>query len=150
SLDGVERVTKVGFVLAHMQGQAIVAIPVSIYADGDIPFSLDTGKATQARAALRTGGVVLGAALAQRLGVRNGAWVRIEGRQGPRRMPVAGTTTEYTVGGMVAYMDWQTGKDLFHMHGPHVFAIRATRSHAGLAERLQQFCNANSLNLQSR
>jgi putative ABC transport system permease protein len=65
-------------------------------------------------------------------------------------MPVAGTTTEYTVGGMVAYMDWQTGKDLFQLHGPHVFAIRAGGRHAGLVERLQEFCAANSLNLQSR
>jgi putative ABC transport system permease protein len=146
-LDGVDYVTKTSFVLTRVQARPVVAIPISLSPDRPLPYSLGEGGEADTRERLRKGEVVLGAALAQRLGVGVGDKVTL----GSESVRVAGTTTEYTVGGMTVYLDWNKGKDLFHMRGAHVFSIMAVKGAApALAERLRSFCNENGLMLQSK
>src|SRR5262249_52453552 len=149
-LPGVENARKIAFVLARVQDRPAVAISVSVLADQPLPIALDSGDEVNAVARLGQGEVILGSPLAQRLGVGIGDMVRLESRHGTRSVRVAGTTTEYTVGGMALYLDWKTGKELFDMPGPHAFAIKAAPG-AGpaLAERLKTFCAQNGLKLQS-
>jgi putative ABC transport system permease protein len=150
-LGGIERVTKVSFVLARLEGRQIIALPLSISPTAALPFALEAGDPEDVRTRLLQGEIILGTALSQRLGIKVGDFVTVESRQGPRRLRVAGTTTEYTVGGMAAYLDWNTGKDLFALRGVHVFGIAAHNAgDAGLADRLQAFCNQNGLRLQSQ
>ena len=129
----------------------MVALPLTISATDPLPFALEAGDPEEVRTRLLQGEIVLGTALAQRLGIELGHWVTVESRQGPRRVRVVGTTKEYTVGGMAAYLDWNTGKELFATRGVHVFGITAhTAGDAALAHRLQSFCDQNGLRLQSQ
>jgi putative ABC transport system permease protein len=72
---------------------------------------------------LRHGEAVAGGALARRLQVRPGEEVVIETGQGPRTVRLAATATEYAVGGMALYVDWETGKRLLNVRGVHTLEV---------------------------
>jgi putative ABC transport system permease protein len=149
AMNGVERVTKIRFVPARIQGCQVIAIPLSLSRNSPLPLSVHADK-DEIASHFRQGEVILGSALAQRLSVGDGGSVRIESRNGPRSLRIAGTTTEYTVGGMVVYMDWEKGKELFDFRGAHVLAIAARKEATpSLAGSLQSFCDKNGLRLQS-
>jgi putative ABC transport system permease protein len=100
---------------------------------------------------LADGEVVLGTALAQRLGVGIGADVLLQTGLGPRALRVAGTANEYTIDGMALYMEWHVARRLFQVEGVHVFSVTArTGMAATLAENLKTFCGERTLILQSQ
>jgi putative ABC transport system permease protein len=74
----------------------------------------------------------------------------VETRQGARRLTVAGTTSEYTVGGMMLYMDWDRAKELFDVRGVHAYPITAKPGMAARLEaQLQSFCKERGLQCQT-
>jgi putative ABC transport system permease protein len=115
-----------------------------------LPFALATGSSEDARRGFLSGEVILGTALAHRLGLGVGDTVTLDTRQGPRPLRIAGTTVEYTVGGMILYMEWNQGKKLFDLRGVHVFTVIAQQgATAELAPRMLAFCNERGLRCQS-
>jgi putative ABC transport system permease protein len=150
TLDGVACVDKANFIIARVQGYQVVAIPTTLPPDRPLRFALASGDPVQVRAGLSQGEVVLGTVLAHRLGREVGDWITLETRQGPQQLRIAGTTAEYTVGGMVLYMEWNQGKRLFAMQGVHVFPIMVRKdSQAATGAALKAFCDGRGLYLQS-
>ncbi|HLJ95638.1 MAG TPA: FtsX-like permease family protein [Gemmataceae bacterium] len=150
AVDGVEHVAKVSFVIARVPGRQIVAMPCTIDPKRRLPFVLTTGDPSRAAEKLLQGEVVLGTPLAQRLGLKAGDELTIQTRHGPRPLRIAGTTSEYTVGGMALYMEWNKGKELFDIPGVHVFPVTAKPgAAAAVATGLRQFCQDHGLRLQS-
>src|SRR5262249_40767888 len=94
--------------------------------------------------------VVLGTTLAGQLGLNCGDRLVLETRQGPRRLRIAGTMTEYVAGGNVLYMNWTSGKRLFDIQRAHVFLVSARPGClAALGRALHSFCCPRGLLLQS-
>jgi putative ABC transport system permease protein len=151
ALDCVRRVDKVSFVPTRAAGRAVVALPLTLSAEAALPFALAAGDPEQARQALLGGDVILGTALAQRLGLGVGDTLTLETSHGPRAVRIAGTTSEYTVGGMALYLEWSRGKAWFDMRGVHVFAVTADAGRRDvLGPRLRDFCEQRGLRCQSQ
>jgi putative ABC transport system permease protein len=149
-LEGVESVGKVSFLLGRCNGRQVVLLPRTLPVEDRLPFALASGDAAEVRRRFRDGDLVLGTPLARRLGVGVGDEVSLETRQGTRRLRVAGTTAEYTVGGMMAYLDWEKGKEFFDLRGVHVFTLQVRPGSAAAVEpRLRAFCRERDLYCQS-
>lgn len=146
ALDGVSHVDRVCFLPARVQERPVVVISFNLQADLPLPFALTAGDPEDLRRRWSRGDVVLGSALAQRLRVGVDDTLTVETARGPRPARVAGTATEYTVGGMVLYLDWDRAKELFDLPGVHAFGITARPGQAAALEaRLRAFCSARGL-----
>jgi putative ABC transport system permease protein len=94
---------------------------------------------------------VVGAPLAEKLGIGVGDEIVLETRSGPQRLRIAGTANEHTLNSMALHLEWDTAKRLFGMEGVHFFDITAQEGKTDVvAERLKTFCNERHLILQSR
>ncbi len=69
---------------------------------GNLPLVIKSGNPATIREQLAKGEVVLGTVLANRINVKLGDDITLETRQGPKKLRVAGTTTAYMIGGMIA------------------------------------------------
>jgi putative ABC transport system permease protein len=146
----IERVDKVCFVLARAGGRQVVVIPRTFSTGRELPFALARGTPEEVRAGLARGEVVIGAALAQQLGLKVGKLISLETRRGLQTFRIAATVTEYTVGGMVVYLDWASGKQAFDLQGVHAFLIVARPGTAAeVTRRVQEFCRERGLFAQS-
>src|SRR5262249_14710070 len=94
------------------------------------------------------GEAVLGTVLAQRLGLGVGDEVMLETSQGPRSVRVAAIATEYTVGGMALYLEWESARRLLGVPGVHAFEGTARRG-ADAEQSPRRFCGEHRLMLQS-
>jgi putative ABC transport system permease protein len=149
-IEGVEHVGKVSFIPIRAQGRQVGALPITVDPQRPLPFALATGDAGQARQGLQDGEVVLGTALAQRLGLKAGDSLELETRQGVKSVRIAGTTSEYTTGGMMLYLEWNTGKRLFEVAAVHAFTVVAqSGSGPEVGERLKAYCGEHGLQFQS-
>jgi putative ABC transport system permease protein len=87
------------------------------------------------------GEVVVGTMLGQRLGLGVGDSITLETPEGPRKVRIAGTATEYTGGGMAIYIEWNTAKKLFQLEGVHTYLVTARPGEAAaLAVSLKKLC----------
>src|SRR5581483_5024555 len=149
AIEGVEYVAKVSFIPVRAQGRQIGALPITVDPQRPLPFRLATGDAATARQGLLRGEVVIGTPLAQRLGLKVGESLELETRQGRQSVRIAGTTPEYTSGGMMLYMEWETGKRFFDVRAVHAFTVIAkSEERVALGERLQAFCKEHGLQFQ--
>jgi putative ABC transport system permease protein len=149
-LDGVDRVQKVNFIPARADGRQIIALPCSFDEGQPLSMALASGDPAQALHGLVNAEVVLGSPLAHRLGLKVGDEVHLETRQGRKALRIAGTTSEYTAGGMALYLDWNKGKELFDIRGVHAFVVTAKKgAHEVVGPRLESFCREHGLRFQS-
>ncbi len=149
-LDGVEQVGKFSFVTARAGGRPVVILAFTVSADRPPSLALAEGEPLAVQRGLLQGEVVLGTALAQRLGLRVGDEVTLQTRHGPQALRIAGTASEYTGGGMALYMDWDAAKRSFDLGGVHTLLVTArTGAATDLAARLQAFCEERGLLFQS-
>jgi putative ABC transport system permease protein len=146
-----DRVDKLNFIPIRAQGKPIIVLACTVATGRPLPLTLVEGEPGAVARGLQHGQAVLGTALARILKLAPGDDIEIETRQGPRRIRVAGTANDYTLNGMVLYLEWHTAAPLFQMQGVHVFAVSALpgRSSA-LARALQTFCAARGLIFQSQ
>jgi putative ABC transport system permease protein len=150
ALDGVQRVEKVNFILSSAQGRRVVVLARSFEADAPLGLDLVEGTTAEVTQALLRGEVVLGTVLAQQLGLHRGDTLVVPGRRGPQTLRVAGTATEYTVGGMTLTLEWNAARPLFEVEGVHCLLVTARPGTAPAVDKaLKTFCAAHDLMLQS-
>jgi putative ABC transport system permease protein len=150
ALPGVERVDRISFVPIRTRGQQALLLARSF--DSSKPLSLDLaqGSEPEVRRRLIEGEAVLGTALAQRIKLGVGDLLPINTQDGMHEVRIAGTTTEYTGGGMAFYMDYEPARRLFGFKGASVFTITARPDQLALTEQaLRSFCGQENLLLQS-
>jgi putative ABC transport system permease protein len=146
----IERVDKVYFLLSRAGDRQVVVIPRTFSAERDLPFALAQGTPQEVRAGLTRGEIVIGTALGQQLGLKVGDLISLETRRGPRPFRIAATATEYTAGGLVVYVDWDTGKKAFDIPAVHAFLIVARPgTTAEVGKRVQGFCRERGLFFQT-
>ena len=150
SIDGVDRVDKLSWVPARSSDRQLLILSSTFATEKPLPVDLAEGDPVNVLRGLLDGEVVVGTTLAQRLGLGVGDEIVLETRQGPKALRIAGTTTEYTVGGMSLYMEWDTAKRLFNVQGVHAFRVTARRGErSAVTPQLRKFCEERGLLFQS-
>jgi putative ABC transport system permease protein len=150
ALEGVARVDKINFLPARVQERSVVVVAFTIGSDEPVPFALTGGRADDVRQGWNEGQAVLANVLARRLGVHVGDTITVETARGPQAIRVVGTATEYTVGGMAVFLDWNRANQLFDLPGVHAFGITAQPGQAANVEpRLRELCAKHGLWCQS-
>ena len=130
--------------------QPVVIFVRDFTANGELPLDIKAGDNDTLRARLSAGEVVLGTNLAHRLGANVGDNITLETREGPKQLRVAATATAYMVGGMVVYMEGQTGRRLLNVEGVDWYVVNAKPGMAGTVHAaLRTFCSEKGLMLQS-
>ena len=144
ALPGVERVDKIAFVPADVNGQPALVLARSFAQDR--PPSLDLRRApTDVQRGLLRGEAVVGGALALRLGVDVGDSVQLQRAQGPVALRVAGIVTEYAADGNALYLEWHKAVSLLRVPGVDAFLVTARpESRKAFVSPLQDFCAGNT------
>jgi putative ABC transport system permease protein len=146
----VAAVDKLAFVPARAGGCPALVLARTFRPDGPLALDLREGTEAEVRRGVRRGAVVLGTGLAARLKLHRGDTITLETPRGPKALRVAGTATEYCVGGMALYLEWEAARELLDIAGVHVFLVSAAPGGAPhLRESLRAFCDERGLLLQS-
>jgi putative ABC transport system permease protein len=151
ALEGVEHVDRINFVMGRARApdgstHRIVILVRDFPTGRPLHLDLNDGEPEDVLRRLRHGEAVAGGALAKRLQARPGEDVVIETGQGPQPVRLAATATEYTVGGMALYLDWETGKRLLNVHGAHALEVVARPGAATtVAGPLRELCARRGL-----
>lgn len=151
ALAGVERpVGRFSFVQSVAAGQSVILIARDFLPGRPLPMAFVEGTEAEARAGLSRGEVVVGTALAQRVGLRVGADVVVQLRQGNRPLRVAAVIKEYTAGGMSMYLDWEEAQRLLALPGIHGLEVFAEPGQAGRVDgELRELARTQGLVVQS-
>jgi putative ABC transport system permease protein len=137
------------FVPARIEGRFAVVLAKSFR----WPLALEVvdGDPRAAFDGLVRGEVVLATALAARLGRGPGDTVSVDTVSGPRTLRVAATATEFTVGGMAAYMHYDAAKALLGFQGVDAFPVTAAEAETPrVGEGLRAIGAERGLLVQSR
>jgi putative ABC transport system permease protein len=157
AIDGVANVDSISTVDASMHvsdlpsGKQPVKVFVRDFTDqGSLPLALQDGDPVEIRKRLAAGEVVLGTVLANRTHTKVGDEITLDTDKGPQRLRVAGTATAYLVGGMMIYMEGQTGRRLLGIEDVHTYIVNAVPgAQAKVKEKLKSLCEESGLLLQS-
>lgn len=150
AIEGVGPIRKLRFFPSTIEGVPVMVLTVDATGDAALPLDLVKGTFTEVLRGLRSGGIVIGSNLAHRLDKDRGDVLDLQTKDGPRAVPVVGTITAYTNGGMTAYASWATAKQLFGFKGVDVFCVsRAEDAPPDLDERLRALVAREGLLLQS-
>jgi putative ABC transport system permease protein len=148
-LDGVERVDRLGFVPARVEGRRVLVLVRSFAPDRPLPLKLKDGRTEAVMRGLLRGEVVLAPPLARQFGRGAGDEITLESRRGPVKLRVAGTATEYVGAGMALTMEVSAARDLLGAEEAQFFIVSARKGSGNLAAVLKSFCDERGLLLQS-
>lgn len=150
SVEGVAAVGRISFVHGVAAGQAVILFARDFLPGRALPMAFVDGTEEEVRRELRSGGVVVGTALAQRARVGRGDTIAIQTRQGEKRLRVAAVIKEYTAGGMGLYLDWEEARRLLEMPGVHGLEVYARPGEVDRVERaLRALAGEQGLLIQS-
>ena len=147
----VDSVRQISTSVRAPEGKVGVIVGVRDFTDnGNLPLDIRSGDPALVRQRLAQGEVVLGDVLAHRIGAKVGDEITLETREGPKQLRVAATATMYIAGGRVVYMEGRTARNLLNTEGVDFYVINSLPgARAGVEAKLQSFCGANGLMLQS-
>jgi putative ABC transport system permease protein len=148
-VNGVQSVDRIAFVPGRVNGHSALILARTFASDQPLPLDLREGEQTEVREGLLRGEIVLGTGLAGQLHLHRGDTLSLAGSQGPVRVRIAGTTTEFAGGGSALYLEWVAAQRLLGVSAAHLFLIRANRSGGSADAALRDFCSRHELLLQS-
>jgi putative ABC transport system permease protein len=122
-LPGCRAADRVRFHPSRVDGVPLLVIARDF--DEELPLLVMAGDAGDVARRLRRGEAVLGTALAHRLGLDVGDEIDLPTMHGPRGVRVCGLVKEYSVGGLVLYLDWDRASDLFGFTEAHALIVHA-------------------------
>jgi len=150
ALPGVARVDSLRLVRGEAADTPVLIVIRSLTDEETLPLSLIEGDAETIRSQLRAGEVVLGTVLANRHGWSAGDSIELKTPAGPRQVKVAGTASEYYVGGNVVIMERVAAGRLFPLEGADAYLIQAGSRERELADAaLRPYCEEHGYVLTS-
>jgi putative ABC transport system permease protein len=157
SLDGVANVDSISYMTLSMHvtdpepGKQSVFVFIRDFTDhGNLPLVIQDGDPTEVRSRLAQGEVVLGSVLANRTHTKVGDEITLDTPKGPHKFRVAATATAYLRGGMLAYMEGKTARQLLGVDEINTFIVNSQPgARARVQEQLQPLCEKSGLLLQS-
>lgn len=150
AIEGIATIDPMRFVNAQSGENSVLLVVRKFLGDTDSFFDLAEGEADAALAGLRNRQTVIGTVLAQRTGLGPGDSLPLETPEGTVMLPIAATANDYIGGGLTVYLDRNYAAELLGVDGVDAYVMRANPAErAAVEERLQDFCQANGLILQS-
>ncbi len=120
---GVERVNEVRYFYARVGGMPAWCIVRGLVDGAELPWPVSTSEAAELREKLRSGEVVVGSVLAKKLGVHAGDELRFELQGRLFTLRVAATVRDYTLGGLVIFLDQATAAGMIDLGPPTVYIV---------------------------
>lgn len=149
-LPGIETVERISFFPSHSGNEKFLLLARDFESARPLPLDLEKGDPEEVQRRLKEGEVVVASVLSKRLGVGPGDPIKLPTRKGQVEVRVCGVTTDYTVGGMVFYADWEATKDLLQHEDVDALLVCAEPGKMAAAEEhLREFCKSENLQLQS-
>lgn len=150
AIPGVQSMATIRYVPAEAAHQPVVIFVRDFPADTPPPLHLVAGDPDQIQSRLDAGEVLVGSVVAKRLGANPGDTIELKTNAGPRKVRVAGITTEYMLGGLILQMNRSAAKTMFDVGGVDAFLIKADpQARAEVGQRLRQFTADRGLMLNS-
>jgi putative ABC transport system permease protein len=116
-------------------GDALTAIVIARkYVDPQPAFDLVSGNRERIGDQIRSGEVVIGSVLAQKLGLKVGDKLSLETRAGVKQLPICGVANEYMVGGLAIHIHRDLAARWLGVEGVDGYIIKAEQ---GFREALQ-------------
>lgn len=147
---GVARVGAVRLAPSKAAGYPVIIISKDFATSQKLPMDLVSGNPDRVLRELLGGEVVIGTPLAQRSHLVPGDSIDLETKAGLKRFRVAGVCNEFTVGGMVVFVNQPTAEKLLDISGVSTYVIVAKSGKGPEVEAaLRKICSQNGLLLQS-
>lgn len=157
AIDGVANVDSLRYISAAVEapnlenGKQQVVVCVRDYTGkGELPLDIKTGDPATLRSRLADGQVILGTVLAHRIGANVGDNIMLGTLEGPKKLRVAATATNYMVGGMIVYMEGGTARRLLKADGVDMYVVNTRpEMRQSVYEKLRASCDEQGFLLQS-
>lgn len=151
AVPGVAEVYRISFLPSQVNGERFLVLARDFPAGPALPIDIEDGDAKTLKEQIARGEGVLGTVLARRLKLGKGDTLELVTRKGRVPIRVAATTTEYTVGGMILYLDFAAAQRILGHRDVDCFMIAAdkTMPKDAVASALGHFCQSHQLMLQS-
>ncbi|NLX99745.1 MAG: FtsX-like permease family protein [Rhodopirellula sp.] len=147
---GVTTAEEVRFIRAEVDEVAVIVVARSFNPEGPLGLDLVEGEPEPTRRNLLAGEAVVATVLAKRAGLHLGDTITLSTPEGERQVKIAGTTNEYTVGGLVVYLDFHQAQKLLGVSGVDAFLVSVEPgTQAAVEPRLMRLCEKHGLLLQS-
>ncbi|MBS0207589.1 MAG: ABC transporter permease [Planctomycetes bacterium] len=149
-VEGIEHVGTMRYVSMRVSNQPAMLIAKPVGPQDRLPLDLKAISEAEAEQKLLAGEVILGTALAQRVGKKVGDQVQLDTTSGPRDFRVAAVTNDYFAGGLTVYMERQIAEKALGISGVNAFVVRVKPGQAATVEKqLRAICDKHGLMLQS-
>ena len=103
-------------------------------------FDLIEGKEVEVMKGVRSGKVVLGSVLSQRMNLHIGDTLPLETNEGSTTLEIAGVTNEYIAGGLTLYLESEYAKKLLSVDGTDVIVVKANPNDLALLSNSCDLC----------
>ncbi|MCC7339414.1 MAG: ABC transporter permease [Pirellulaceae bacterium] len=149
-IEGIKSLDPMRFVNAQSGEQTVLLIVRSFLGDPDKFFDLVDGNPADTAVGLRSGKVVLGSVLSERLGIGVGDQIPLETADGTVQLDVVATANDYLAGGLTIYMIRDEASKLLGVSGVDAYVVQAEPGKLAEVEKaLREYCQAHGLLLQS-
>ncbi len=150
AIPGVALVDTLRFVRARTNDSSVVVVVRNFNSDSQDYFDLTEGKEAEVMKGVRSGEVVLGSVLSQRLNLHIGDTLPLETNEGSTTLKVVGVTNEYIAGGLTLYLAADYAKKLLSVDGTDVIVVKANPNDLVLVEKqLRALCAETGMMFQS-
>ena len=150
AMPGVALVDTLRFVRARTNDSSVVVVVRNFNSDSQDYFDLTEGKEAEVMQGIRSGEVVLGSVLSQRLNLHIGDTLPLETNEGSTTLKVVGVTNEYIAGGLTLYLAAEYAKKLLSVDGTDVIVVKANpKDLVSVEKQLRALCAETGMMFQS-
>ena len=136
-IPGVARVEQIRFRAAQADDEPVTCVLREFDPAAALLWNLDTAQEKNIRSLLEQRQVVISSVLAKRLALKTGDRLRLEIQGRTHQLPVAAVVNDYTMGGLVVFLDRRAAEQLFEVGSPDLYVItRAPNAPADLENNL--------------
>ncbi len=150
AMPGVALVDTLRFVRARSNESSVVVVVRKFNSESQDYFDLTEGTEVEVMKGVRSGNVVLGSVLSQRLNLHIGDSIPLETNEGSTTLNIVGVTNEYIAGGLTLYLEAEYAKKLLSVDGTDVIVVKANPKDLAIVERqLRALCLESGMMFQS-
>jgi len=150
AMPGVALVDTLRFVRARSNESSVVVVVRKFNSETQDYFDLTEGKEAEVMKGIRSGKVVLGSVLSQRMNLHVGDSIPLETNEGSTTLEVVGVTNEYIAGGLTLYLEADYAKRLLSVDGTDVIVVKSNPKDFAIVERqLRTLCDESGMMFQS-
>lgn len=150
AMPGVALVDSLRFVRARSNESSVIVVVRKFNSDTQDYFDLTEGTEAEVMKGVRSGDVVLGSVLSQRLNLHVDDTLPLETNEGSTTLRIVGVTNEYIAGGLTLYLESEYAKKLLSVEGTDVIIVKAKPNDLALVEKqLRTLCDESGMMFQS-